>query len=358
MRIADDSAPGHPRHFRLARHAFQWWCAELAGLYHDLARHVGRDARNAVIIEAGERTWIARQRERVLVEIDRGDDETARRAALATFVLAARKRGRLVVEIPAERVLAKRIMLPAMAEGAIERVLGFEIGRHFPFPAERVHFRHRVAGRRGDGAIEIELVAVPRELVASIVAELAEAGLRPAEIILAGAGAPLGLGAATLGRSSKFRPVERALALLLVATAVAALAAPILADALRLAATERAIAALAPSLDRVRAAQDRARRDEAALAAPLGLKDARPPLVAVLAALTKAVPDGSWLTALGINGDEVDLDGLSPSAATLALSLAKSGGFSDVTFRSTISRDPTTGLEHFRLSATIAAEKP
>jgi hypothetical protein len=52
------------------------------------------------------------------------------------------------------------------------------------------------------------------------------------------------------------------------------------------------------------------------------------------------------------------IEGLSPSAATIALALEQSRSFAKVAFRSPITREATTGLEHFQLSAAIAEPKP
>jgi hypothetical protein len=57
---------------------------------------------------------------------------------------------------------------------------------------------------------------------------------------------------------------------------------------------------------------------------------------------------------LSISGAEVVLDGLSPSAASVALALEKSRDVSNIVFRSPISRE-ASGLEHFQLGATLAA---
>ena len=88
------------------------------------------------------------------------------------------------------------------------------------------------------------------------------------------------------------------------------------------------------------------------------MRSGRPPLVGLLDTLTREVPDGSWLLSLSINGREVVLDGLSPSAATIALALERNPGFTGIVFRSPITREPASGLEHFQLGATLAEVKP
>ena len=96
------------------------------------------------------------------------------------------------------------------------------------------------------------------------------------------------------------------------------------------------------------------RRDGERSAAILALRGGRPPLVAALDALSRDVPDGSWLLSLAISGRDVVLDGLAPSAATIALALGKSHDVTAIVFRSPITRE-TSGLEHFQLGATLAS---
>ena len=151
---------------------------------------------------------------------------------------------------------------------------------------------------------------------------------------------------------------ERILWILLGALVVAALASPLLHARLQLAASERETDALAPRVRALIDARDRQQHAADQMDLPLRLKSSRPALVAVLDDLTKAVPDGSWLQSLTLSGHELVIDGLSPSAATLALALEKSRSFTKVAFRAPITRDPATGLEHFQLSAVIAEPAP
>lgn len=249
-------------------------------------------------------------------------------------------------------------MLPAVAQSEIERILRFEIARHFPFPAERVYFRHRIVGRGAGarGPIEVELVAVPREIVAEVLEALHHAGLRPKGVAVGGA-APIFLPIASL-RQRPLGRGERGMLAMLAVLALAALASPVLHDRMRLAAIERETIALEPGVKAILGARARQQSAAERIAGPLRLKAARPPLVTVLDELTKAVPDGSWLLSLTFSGHELVIDGLSPSAATLALALEKSRSFANVVFRAPITRDAATGLEHFQLSAAVTGAKP
>ena len=357
MTVAADHSRGARAFIERALH---WWFAELRATYHDLARAASIGIRNDPVLEAGERYWVLRHRQRPLGQIDRtvaDADDTTRELRR---ILAAGQR-QLTVEIPPERALIKRIRLPAMAQSEIGRVLRFEIGRHFPFPAERVYFRHRVvdAGSAAHGTIEVELVAVPREIVADILRTLRAADMHVKAVAVAGVGgtAPTLLPVASTGRRPLARG-ERALSMLLAVLVVAALASPVLRDRTRLAAIERETDALEPRVKALLDARDRQQRAAEQVAGPLRLKSSRPPLVALLDDLTKAVPDGAWLQSLTLSGRELVIDGLSPSAATLALALEKSRSFAKVGFRAPITRDPATGLEHFQLSAAITETAP
>ncbi len=338
--------------------AVPWWLGELAGLCDDAARRMGLAGRNAVTLEAGERYWLLRRSQRPLGQIDRAAHDGETGAALARLAL----RGPIAIEIPQDRILTKRIALPAMAKRELERILRFEIARHFPFPAERVYFRHRVIPRSGDasGTITVEIVAVAREVVDEILLALAAAGVRASSVGLAtGPGTPpLDLAIAGLGRGERLSRVEKALLLSLAALAIATAAAPVIDDHMRIAAAEHELAALQPQAQAALDRRDKQSAAAAALAGPLRLAAARPAVVAVLDALTKAVPDGSYLTALSLTGREIVVDGLSPSAAEVALALERSGVFTNIVFRAPITRDPQSGLEHFALGAAIVEPKP
>jgi len=355
MTAAADHEPKHILSW--ARQALGWWLGELAGLWRDVACLVPLWRGSDATIEAGERYWIVRGRAGVVGQIDCEDGEDAARALRRLVAPGGRGRS-AVVELPPERVLARRVDLPAVSRGDLKRLLRFEIARHFPFPAERAYFAHRILPQRDPAAqrIEIEIVAVARETVAEIRAALAAAGIAVTRILVPGSeGVPLAL-------EDEIAPprgsIHRALVAALAVCTIAAIASPLVRDRVLLSSLESEIAAIAPAAQSARAARAARGRAEAQLAGPLRLAASRPPLVALLDRLTKAVPDGAWLQSLAISGGEVTIDGLAPSAAAVALQLEKNGAFANVAFRAPIARDPATGLEHFTIGATIAGPKP
>jgi general secretion pathway protein L len=342
--------------------ALGWWIGELRGCADDLARRLARGASAGITIEAGERYWILRQGQQPIGQVDWRSGEAADCAAAVHRLIPPQRRHRpIIVEIPSERGLAKTVGFPADARPRLDRILEFEIARHFPFPAERVYFRHRLIGRLGPGdALTVEIVAVPRETVDGIRDVLGQAGLRIGGVaVFTGAHAePVFLPIAASHRTRQHSSAARPLAFAAMFAAIAAAISWPLAQQARLAAIERELAALKPQAEAALRAGEAQRREAERTATVLRLRNARPPLVAVLDRLSRDVPDGSWLLSLSIAGREVVMDGLSPSAATIALALEKSRDVTGIVFRSPITRDPTTGLEHFQLGATLPERAP
>jgi general secretion pathway protein L len=355
--VANSPLKGARSRATLSR-ALGWWLSELRGCRDDLRRFLAIRRRGGVTIEAGERYWLLRQGQRPIGQLDIAAGDTA---GLARLIPSNAGRRAVIVEIPPERALAKIVSFPAGAKHQLERILSFEIGRHFPFVAERLYFRHRVAGPEDNaGFIAVEIVAVPRDIVDGICGALTDAGLRPAAVAVAATSdaTPLFLPAAALGAARK-EPM-RATRILALAVALSALAALIswpLAQQAELGAIDRELAALKPQAEASLRTGDADRRAGERSAAILALRAGRPPLVAALDALSRDVPDGSWLLSLSIAGRDVVLDGLSPSAAAIALALEKSHDVTGIVFRSPITRE-ASGLEHFQLGATLVEAKP
>jgi general secretion pathway protein L len=348
-----------------ASRALGWWLGELRSAYAEAAHRIAAVGRETLTIEAGERRWVLRCKGGAVGEIDwqAASAEDCRRL-LREMAEQTGRRGVLLVEISPERVLSKTIELPAAAQGDLDRILSFEIARHFPFPAERVLHRYRIVGRSGAAAagapsLSVEIAAVPREVVLSIAGELAAAGLRASRfaLVAAASAAPLFIASATVAGPTATPRIGRRLVIGALVMALAAATSWPVAQQFRLAAMEREIAALKPRAEAVLRAQDQRQRDAAQAAAVARLRAGRPPLIALLDALSEAVPDGSWLTSLSIAGREIVLDGLSPSAATIALTLGKNPDFAAVAYRAPITRDAASGLEHFQFGVTLTEKR-
>ena len=365
MSIATDRTLKGPRAAAWPARALRWWLGELRGAWEDVVRRAQTGGGNAVTIEAGERYWVLRRKQRPIGQIDFASAEDEERPLLLAEAVAASGASAILVEIPPERVLSKLVSYPANARAELDRIIAFDIPRHFPFPAERVVYRYRILPRTGpsaDGAsLAVEVVAVPREIVTTICAELAGAGLAPSGIALVSgtSSEPLLLpGSAVPQGRRALSPVNRRLAVALAAAGVAALASWPLAQRAQLGAIERQIVELKPRAEAALKARERREHDAERTRAIVALRSVRPPLVAALDALSRDLPDKAWLLSLTVSGRDVVMDGLSPSAAEIALALQKSGAFKDIVFRAPVSREAANGLERFQLGAAITGGNP
>lgn len=76
-------------------------------------------------------------------------------------------------------------------------------------------------------------------------------------------------------------------------------------------------------------------------------------LTKVVYHLTKHIPDNSYLQQLYIKGSDVELQGLSSSAASLIPLLEATPWFKQVTFRSPISQDANTNKERYKIKMAV-----
>jgi len=243
----------------------------------------------------------------------------------------------------------------------LDRILPFEMSRHFPFTAERVFYGYRIVARPvqggapGTAPLTVEIAAVGREIVFAIADELAAAGLRASAFaLIPGPGAePLFLAAhPMLPTAARLAPRRDLLIGTAALAALAVISWPV-AQQVRLAGIERDIAALKPAAETALRARTERQREADQAGAVARLRGTRPALVAVLDRVSRDLPDGAWLLSLSIAGRDIVLDGLAPSAATIALALQRDPQFNGIVFRSPIARDAATGLEHFQLGATV-----
>jgi general secretion pathway protein L len=76
--------------------------------------------------------------------------------------------------------------------------------------------------------------------------------------------------------------------------------------------------------------------------------------LAALAAATKSLPDGTYLTAFRLRAGRLTMSGLSPSAAKLVGLLARTPTFREPAFDSPVVESATAGLETFSISLNVA----
>ena len=262
--------------------------------------------------------------------------------------------------LPAGSALQRRLLLPAAAADRLRDVVRFEIDRQTPFTADHVCFDAHVVGRRGDGQLEVELVALPR---ASFDAALTRLGGLSGSLVGVdasdAAGKPLGVNLMPLEQRRRAHDPLSTWKWVLAGVAVVALFAAswqvldnrrTVADAFTAQVEARAAQARGIAMQRqqlVDIVEGTAFLDQA--------RAERATSIEVLDELSRRLPDSTYLEKVGIEGDRLTLIGYSPEASALVGRLEGSKLWRAPALSGAVQPDPRTRLDRFTLVADLAS---
>jgi general secretion pathway protein L len=266
-----------------------------------------------------------------------------------------------VVELSPLQAFRRRVSLPFGTEDRLADVLGYEMDRLTPYVQEDVYFDFRIASRDSQRrVVNIDLVVALRRTVDGILERLRGLDIEPSKITLRGGVAgdeqmPVNL----LPESKQSRSMSQreivpvAITVCAALLAVIALAYPVAHKLLRLQDLDAEIGRLTPA---ALAAQET--QEEIAAAVRQGGFFAEkwasmPTTIQLLNEVTRVVPDDTWLSQVQIKGDTVRIQGESEGASSLIGLMEASELFRDVSFSSTVTKNPRTSNDRFVIQATI-----
>lgn len=315
-----------------------WWATQM----RSWLPAGGADARDLLVAEPlpSGRLRLLRRRRGATTELGIHGSDPAGLAAVL-------RRSPVLLRLPPGVVLERDVSLPLAAERDLATVLDLEMDRLTPFRADAVHWTWTVLRRDPErGLVSVRLHLVPRGRTAEALATLSGAGAAATTIEAPGAGGtcriPAGPGAT---RAGPWR--RRAVPALTAACAVlaaAAAAVPFVAQWRRMDRVDDRIAALRPAVAEAEALRrrlstgstegDAVSAERARLGEPLR----------VLAALTDAMPDDTFLSELTLRGGQVTVSGQSAAAARLVAVLAADPAFRNPGFSAPLTRaEPRPG---------------
>ncbi|WP_421569181.1 PilN domain-containing protein [Stenotrophomonas sp. PD6] len=261
--------------------------------------------------------------------------------------------------LPASLVLRRPLRLPAAAAPRLRDVVGFEIDRQTPFEASQVHYDVRELDTLPDGQLQVELVVIPRQALEQWSQQAGTwtqqlAGVDADD----GSGQPLGVNLLPpTQRRVTHDPMRRWNLLLGCATLVLlALAGNQLLDNRQAGA------------DRLREQVDRAAHDARRVAAQRqqlqelvdgaafleGKRGAHASTVELWNELTRLLPDGTYLEKLSVEGNTLQLIGLSREASQLVSLLQDSPLWRKVNLTGVLQADGgAAGRDRFTLTAEL-----
>lgn len=340
-----------------------WWRALSSWLPRRWRLALGMDRGRLLLQPEGEGLRLRLQDDeglRDLARLPAFAPEAASSAALSALMPPTTHDMPRWLLLPASAALRRRIGLPVAAADRLRDVVGFEIDRQTPFPADAVAYDARVLGRReGDAQLDAELIVVPRDTLGAAEAGLGDLAGQLAGIdVLDADGMPLGVNLLDPARRRRQADPMRRWNALLALVAVAAIAAMLwqvlhnrraAGDAFEQVANERARAARSVGQQRaelVALVEGQAFLDR--------LRAGRPTAVEVLDELTRRLPESTYLEKMSIEGNRITLIGRSSEASALPARLEGAKLWRSPALSGALQPDPRSGRDIFTMTAELA----
>jgi general secretion pathway protein L len=317
------------------RSFWRWWSGELVELLPEKLQKAIAQRQQKLYVEVEEDTFLlslgnrAAQREILRLALDAADaeDEDIPREVQQTILL-----------LPDDKVLAKRITLPAAAEENLHEVLGFEMDLHTPFQAADVYYDYTVVGRdttRGN----VTVVTCRRR---------DNANLQPVNLL-----------PQEKRRVKRFdvKNLNLALTALLAVLVFAAVTIPIVQKNRAIEALEAQVqAAAADARQGAELRQDLEKMAEASQFL-VGKKASDVMIVEIIDEISRILPDHTWIARLDLKGSELQLQGQSSAASSLIGIIESSPRFENVRFASPVVQIAGTDNDRVHIVATVARKR-
>lgn len=261
----------------------------------------------------------------------------------------------LPVLIDPARCLVRTMDLPALPQADLQRLVVLDADRIFPLPADRIVVAARPdPERRG----QVAVAAFPRDAAAAMLADLAAQAIRPTTIGVADPAQPGAMAidfgpalaqAGLIAPAVATRRIWWVIAGFLFALNLGLL---VLRDMQAVARVEALVEAQAPAVRAARIMTDRIGSTQRA-AAQLAARRADRDALAMLAAITRALPEKAWVQRLIWDGESIRVSGYRRADADVIGALRRSGRFADVRLaQSDAAAELPTGLP-FDLTARV-----
>ena len=266
----------------------------------------------------------------------------------------------LVLCLPADRVLVKRLTLPLVAEENLREVLGFEMDRQTPFNLDQVYYDHRLVKRNPKAkTLSVDLLVTPRRFLDDLVSRLQELGIKLDRATLCqqqgGQIQSVNLlpQAARHDRTDSARYLNLALGIVALLLFLGAIALPLVNKLQVIKALETRTELATGKAEVTRRLLEQVEQLDRNSRFLVDKKQAMPMTLEIINELTRILPDDTWINRLSIKEQEVQIQGLSAAASALIPLIESSDKLHNPRFRSPVTRIPQNNTERFHLSAEI-----
>lgn len=290
--------------------------------------------------------------------LDADDDAGLRTALSAAGANGAG--GMVLLRLPAGTALQRDVTLPLAAEAGLDRVLAYEMDRLTPFAADDIFFSWAVLRRdREAGRMQLRLSLVPKAPLLPLLETLRSAGAGPRAIEIRGASPgsarPLRIPLAH-ERPASARQERRLLLMAGGCCAMLALLAIVLPFILQSVAAhklDRQVAGLQPRVDAVQALRRRIAGSTAGGDLVSTERRRLGDALGVMAAVTRVLPDDSYLSDFTLRQGVLTISGQSPGAAKLIPAISSDPAFSAPAFAAPVTRIEGQNTDLFSIRAGV-----
>ncbi|HEY4041321.1 MAG TPA: PilN domain-containing protein [Rhodopila sp.] len=321
-----------------------WWLARINELLPAAWTNAATRLRDGIVVHS----------------IDDGSVTVAlrRNGALSPVALGAaarqRRRKTVLLQPPAGSVLVKNHIVPTTSPRQMTQLLRHELARITPFPAEDLFWRwdgHPRAGNRTRS--DVTLTMVPRKALAPVFDTLDTAGLKADFLEVGPPNQPTLI---PLGQSAERDLGTRltgVLAYTCAALAAVALLLPVALQALALYHTDSAIAELQPAVDQVESLRRAIATGDTGREILAQETKRTADVLQTLAAVTRILPDDTYLTDFSLRERQMTLSGRSASAPRLITGLSADPAIRNTAFAAPVTRIEGASADVFSIKAEV-----
>jgi general secretion pathway protein L len=343
------------------RSFWRWWSGELIELLPENLQKAIMLRQQKLYVETESDTLLlslgnhAAQREVLRLSPDAGDAEDAD---------IPREVQQTIFLVPDDKVLAKRVILPAAAEENLREVLGFEMDLHTPFEAAEVYYDYTVVGR--DSArqqVTVDLVYAPRDAVDALVDGAASLGIRTDVVTCRRRDnnnlQPVNLLPQEMRRARRIdvKNLNLALTALLAILLVAAITIPIVQKNRAIADVEAQVLAAAAEAREGAALRQELEKMAAASQFLAEKKASDVMIVEVIDEISRILPDHTWIARLDVSDTELQIQGQSSASSSLIKIIESSPWFENARFASPVVQIAGTDNDRVHIVATVARQR-
>ena len=344
------------------RSFWRWWSGELLELLPENAQKAITQRQQKLYVEVDSDKLLlslgnhVAQREILRLGIETADAEDADipRDVQQTILL-----------LPDDKVLAKRITLPAAAEENLREVLGFEMDLHTPFEASEVYYDFTVIGRDSERQeLTVDLVYAPRGAVETLVERGTSLGLKT-DIVTCRTRDQNNLQQVNLlppdmrrARRLEVKNLNLALTALLAILVVVAITIPLVQKNRAIEIIEAQVqVAATEAREGSQLRQDLEKMAEASRF--LVAKKAQETLtVELIDEISRIIPDHTWVSRVDLSSSELQLQGQSSASESLIAIIEASPRFENVGFGSPVVQISGTNRDRIQISADVVQVQP